>query len=146
MTIATWMAVLKANMETVSGMNAVYLYSEMPASIKRYPAMTIIPTGISREEYSTGGPLRTYWDVTMTLYVTTEILPKSFATAVPFIEGVRNALAGDIQLGSTVEYCLPSEPFVDGPGGITYADQVLLGINFYLNVKVNNDGLITVSA
>jgi len=146
MSIATWMAVLKTNMQAVSGINTVYLYSDLPASIKRYPALTIIPTGVSQEEYSLGGPNRSYWDVTMTLYTTTEVLPKSFSKAVPFIESIRNALAADIQLGSTVEYCLPAEPFVDGPGGITYADQILLGINFYLNVKVNNDGAFTVSA
>lgn len=145
MTIATWMAVLKTNMAAVSGIAVAFLYSDLPGDIKAFPAITIVPTG-GDEDYSLGGPLRSYHNVTMTLYVTNQLIPQAMAKAVPFIESIRDKLAGDIQLGGTVEYCLPAEPFYEGPGALYYGDKLLLGVNFYLKVKVNNDGAFTVSA
>ena len=148
MPINDWMPTLVANMESVAGIEQAHQYDDLPATIDVCPSMIILPIG-GDQEYSVGGPNVAYHVVNMTLYVAVQVLPEAYAVAVPFIERVRNALAGDIQLGGNCAHCLPvtaPAPFYEGPGSITYGNKEHLGIIFHIIIKENESGDYPVAA
>ena len=148
MPIDDWMPTLSANMEAIAGIVQSHKYDELPGTLHVFPSMLIVPVG-GDQEYSLGGPNVAYHVVQMTLYVANTVAPEAYATAVPFIELVRNALAADMQLGATCAHCLPvtaPAPFYEGPGSIEYGDKQHLGIIFRVIVKENESGDYLVAA
>ena len=127
-------------------MVAVHGYDTLPAAIGASPTLIILPLE-GEFDYGAGGPNTGHYEIQMTLYVTTQKLPEAYAQLVPFIELVRDKLAGNMSLDNTVEHCLPSAnaPFFDGPGGILYAGVQYLGIIFRIEVK-ERESSFTVAA
>jgi hypothetical protein len=147
MALHNWMPVLVGKMREVEGIEQVHSYDDLPGSIGASPTMIILPLeGVF--DYSVGGPNTGHHEIQATLYLTSQMAPEAYATVVPFIELVRDKLAGNLTLDNNVEHCLPSQaaPFYDGPGGIRYAGNMYLGIIFRLTVKENESGNYTVAA
>jgi hypothetical protein len=141
-----WMPTLKSKLAEISGLN-VRAYDELPAKLVDFPTLLILPHS-GRFEYSAGGPLTAHHEVQLNLYVAEQILGEGFATAVPYIELVRNKLAANMSLAGTVVTILPSAEAAtyDGPAGINYAGSQHLGIIFRYHVKENEGGAYTVAA
>jgi hypothetical protein len=123
-------------MKEVQGLTYVYGYDALPAAIGNTPTMLIIPLE-GEFDYGVGGPFIAHHEIQATLYITNQIVPAAYAKAVPFIERIRDKIAGDITLDSNVVHILPSSqaPFYDGPGGITYNGKQYLGVIFRFEVK-----------
>lgn len=136
MSIADWMPTLKTNIAAVTGITQAHTYLDIPGTIQAFPTAIIMPVG-GQIAYSVGGPKIEMTDVQITLYVSGQILPEAMGLAVPFIALIRDKLAGDVQLGGTVQYILPAEDWFEGPGGIQYGDKQLVGIIFRYIVKEN---------
>ena len=148
MPIDDWMPVLESNMAAVDGIKQAHIYSNLPATLSVFPSAIILPIA-GDAEYSEGGPIKSYHNVQITVFVASQILPQANSIAVPFIEKVRNKLARDMTLNNTVEHCLPvglGENFYEGPGAVTYGDKVHMGIIFRVVVKEDEAGTFTVSA
>lgn len=139
MAISDWRANLSTLLGTVAGVKTVYDYTNINHAITSTPCIIWMPTD-GDQEYSLGGPLVAHHRVQIVLYVTNQILAKSLGLAVPFIEKVRNKLAGDMTLSSSVSYLLPDEPFYDGPGQILFGDTPYIGITFNVVIKENETG------
>lgn len=148
MPIDDWMPVLKEKIASVDGIEQVHIYNELPATLSAFPC-AIINVYEGDMEYSAGGPLLAYHYVLINVYTSGQIIPEAEGQAVPFIEKVRNKLAGNMQLNNTVEHCLPvglGERFYEGPGQLPYGGKVHIGIMFRVVVKENEAGTYTVSA
>jgi hypothetical protein len=148
MPIDDWMPVLRDNIASVDGIKQAHKYDELPGTLSVFPSAIILPI-YGDAEYSVGGPIKSYHYVQITVFVANQILPQANSIAVPFIEKVRNKLAGDITLNNTVDHCLPvglGEHFYEGPGSVTYGDKVHMGIIFRVVVKEDESGTFTVSA
>ena len=144
MTIDTWMPTLRTNIQAVSGIKRAYKYDQIPHKLSGLPAAVILPVS-GEQEYSEGGQSIAIHNIQITVYVTAAVIPKALGDAVPLIEGVRDALAADIQLGGNCIHCLPSSPFYDGPGAIPFGETALIGVVFNVVVKENETGSFAVS-
>jgi hypothetical protein len=140
------MPTLKEKLEEIPDLN-VLQYDELPAKLGDFPCMLLLPM-YGRFEYSDGGPQNAHHEIQLNLYVTEQIIGEGFATAIPYIELVRNKLAANMNLGGKVVTILPSQdaPTYDGPGGVLYAGSQHLGIIFRYHVKENEGGTYTVAA
>ena len=148
MPIDDWMTVLRDNMAAVDGMVQAHKYDELPGTLSAFPSVIILPTS-GQQDYSAGGPNNAFHDVQITLYLANQISAEAHSLAIPFIEKVRNKLAGDITLNNTCVYCLPASAgvnFYEGPGGIQYGSKIHLGIIFRVVVKENETGDYDVAA
>lgn len=152
-----WITALGQLLSTVPGIETAYYPSEtddtaaLPAALGVFPCAVVLPVRGSME-YSQGGPAVGIHQGQITVYAASQVIPESYAVALPFIKRVRNALAANVTLGGVVDYVLPAAPiFYEGPGGVTYGQDEQgrprshLGIVFNVTVKaVETD--VTVSA
>jgi hypothetical protein len=108
----------------------------LPGSLQVFPCLVILPT-LGTQQYSAGGPNVEIHRLQMTLYVTQQVLPEAYNIATPYIKLIRDKLAGSVTLSGLVDHCLPDSQadFYNGPGGIKYGEQNLLGIIFKIEVK-----------
>lgn len=145
--IDAWMPTLKAKLAEISGLQAVYPYNELPASLMNMPC-AVITTGSGDFSYGLGEPALGEHEVQITIYTSAQILPEAHNVAAGFIGPVRNKLAANIKLGGTVVKILPSpdRPTYEGPGQIPYADKTHIGVAFHYRVYENETGAYTVSA
>lgn len=147
MALDTWMPVLKTKLAEISGIVQVHKYDELPGSIVVFPSILItLRTG--HYEYSVGGKNEAEHDIQLSLFVSAQILPEAHSLAASFIEPLRAKLAANIKLGATIERILPTPegPTYQGPGQITYADKLYVGVLFFYRVYENETGLFPVSA
>ncbi len=102
-----------------------------------FPSAIILPERGS-QEFS--GLHTAIHKVRVTVFFAPQLLPESYATAVPIIALMRNKIAANIKLNSTVEHCHPPDPPADfyvGPGSKDYAGKTYLAIDFFLEIKEN---------
>jgi hypothetical protein len=135
MTIESWMPTLRTNLATISGIQQVHDYSNLPAALMVFPCIVIMPVRGYQESLAGGGVA--LHELQVTLYLSNQILPEAMGAAVPFIGLVRNNIYAHATLGGLAAHCLPvpDAPFYEGPGAITYGDKSLLGVAFHLQVK-----------
>lgn len=139
--IDDWMPTLKTNLAAISGIEQVHKYDEIPGTLSAIPAIIIMPQSGS-QVVSAAGVNTALHSVHAALYVSSQVLPEAYGTAIPFIEQVLIKVAGDLTLGGNVDYCKPvdpPEPWYEGPGalGFIYANKPYIGILFKLLVKEN---------
>ncbi len=144
--IDDWMPTLKAKLAEITGMQAVYAYNELPASLMNMPC-TVITTRSGNFRYGLGEPALGEHDIQITVYTSAQILPEAHNVATGFIELVRNKLAANMKLGATVTKILPTPdgPTYEGPGQILYADKAHVGVAFHYRVYENETNAYTVS-
>ena len=146
MPIATWMPKLKTKLSEVSGIREVRQYDELPAKLLVFPTILItLRDGWYR--YGTGAPELSEHDIQITLYTSEQILPEAHNIAAGFIEPIRNKLAANMKLDSTVKAIMPTPegPTYQGPGQITYAERPHIGVAFHYRVLEDETGAYAVS-
>jgi len=146
MALETWMGTLKTKLAEISGLVQVHKYDELPGALLVFPSciITLKEGGFS---YGTGGPLLSEHDIQITIYTSAQILPEAHNVAASFIVPVRNKLAANMKLDNTVKAIMPTPegPTYQGPGQITYADKVHVGVTFHYRVLEDETGGYTVS-
>ena len=141
MSLDTWMPVLKTKLGEVSGIKQVHKYDELPAALMVFPC-AIITLREGDFGYGTGGPLLSTHDIQITIYTSAQVLPEAHNVAASYIVPVRNKLAANMKLDLTVKAIMPSPdgPTYQGPGQITYADKVHVGVTFFYQVLEDETG------
>lgn len=135
MAVEDWASALKNNLETISGIQQVHNYNEIPSNVVVFPSILILPEWGTQEVGATNIAIH---NLRVTLFIAGQIIPEAYALAVPFIQLVRNKIASDLTLGGLVQYCLPVQPpgrWYEGPGAKEYAGKTFLAIDFFLAVK-----------
>jgi hypothetical protein len=119
---------------TVTGINQVHTYLNLPATLSVFPCLILLP---QRGSQMFGGSFVAAHEVQATLYIASQFLPEAYAVAVPFIERIRNALGSHIKLGlSSIDHAQPAPGnFYEGPGSVKYGDKEHIGIIFRIEVK-----------
>lgn len=143
MSIEDWTPALTRVLGTVSGIESVHTYDDLPAVLRVFPSVIILPTRGPSANYSAGGPNISVHQVQATVYVSAQILPEAYALAVPFVGRVTRALAANLKLDGLVAHAIPDPagPWYEGPGAIQYGVDANgtpiqhLGIIFRIEVK-----------
>lgn len=143
MSIEDWTPTLANVFETISGVELVHTYDSLPAVLRVFPCVVILPTRGPTANYSAGGPNIGVHQLQATVYVSAQILPEAYALAVPFVGRVTRALAANLKLDGLVAHAIPDPagPWYEGPGAIQYgfdaqgAPLQHLGIIFRIEVK-----------
>jgi hypothetical protein len=157
MPVDDWAPEIKTHMEAVHaaaviakeipGAGEVFSYNEWPGALLSFPS-TLIGTLGGSQDYSVGGPLIAFHNVTLWVYFTQGLsLSEAQAMAWPFVERVRNRFAANMQLNSKVDSFHPPEHpalFYDGPGILEYAGRQFAGLIF--NFLLKETETFTVSA
>ncbi len=156
MAIENWMPTLETKVGEITGLDggarSPYQSSNdstgLPHSLGELPVAIILPTAM-QVEYSVAGPFIEVTDVQITIYVVTGILAEAMNSVIPFVQRMRDKLAANISLSSTVNHILPvaaPAKWMEGPGGVEYARKIYTGVIFHYQVKENVSGDFTVSA
>lgn len=145
MTIESWMGTLATVVASVTEIEQVHTYADLPGQLVVFPCAVILPVSGS-QQYGKSSPGIALHQVQITVYTAGQVLPEALSVCVPLIAKVRDALAANTTLSGLVAYCLPVDPpaaWYSGPGYFKYGNLDLTGIAFRVQVKENET--ITVS-
>lgn len=144
MPLETILPALASLLESIPGVEAVYYPhpddengdTGLPAKLVSLPCFVIVPVSGAQ---MFGGPNSATHELSVTLYMSAQLLPESYGRCLPYIPAVRDRLAGKQKLGLTnIDHAIPAPGnFYEGPGGITYAGAELTGVKFRVEVKEN---------
>lgn len=129
MAIEDWMPTVATKFGAVTGMTQVHTYDSLPATLKAFPCLVLLPT-----RGSASYPMIVH-GLQMTLYTTAQVLPEALGVAVPFIERIRRVVITSSQLGGLVQAWYLAPDWYEGPGGIAYGDKMHTGIIFRSFIK-----------
>jgi hypothetical protein len=158
MAIEDWSPTLKTNLATISGIEQVHNYDEIPNTIMVSPSMMILPQ-LGATMHKAGGPNITVHQVILALYTTAQLTAESFGLLVPFIALVRDNIAANLMLGGLtwggdvggggghIDHVLPVNPpdnWYEGPDNFSFFDKLYAGIIFRIEVKEKEAVTVTV--
>ena len=141
MSVEDWGKHLTAALSSIDGIVEVRAYDELPGQIVASPTLIWFPLS-GTQSYGMGSPAVAFHRVRLSLFVSVGLLPEGVGIAVPFIEKVRNTLAGPGQLGGAVTQIMPPAEgdFFEGPLTGVYGGRTFAGINFFFVVREGGEG------
>jgi len=118
----------------------VYERDEFPESISQFPcAITYITRYVP--EYSLGGPLKGHYTGRTEFHLTASVAKNKMPWLMLFLARIRNAAAGHMSLGGTVDHFLLAEEAIQGPVQLTYGnEEPHLGFVVNWTVKADEAG------
>lgn len=158
MAIDDWSPTLATNLATISGIEQVHNYDEIPNSIMVFPSMIILPQRGAATSQA-GNPKRTTHQIMLALYTSAQLTAESFGLMVPFIALVGDNIAENMMLGALtwggdvggggghVDHVLPVNPpddFYEGPDMFSFFDKLYAGIIFRIEIKESEAVTVTV--